>query len=249
LSLDGTGRLLDVGCGPGTIALRLAPLFGEVVGLDPDAGMIAEAQRLARDRGVSNATWVRMRAEDLPGGLGMFDVIAFAASFHWMDRSKVAATARTMLSDGGAVVQIHAPAYGEEDGTTERLPHPLTPQHEIVELRRRYLGPHQRAGQGLRNTSPSGEDEVFQEAGFEAAESVTVPDGRVVERTIDDVVANVLSSSATAPHLFGDRLDEFEADLRALLREASRSGLFSAVLPDNRIRIWRPRPAPARLGT
>jgi hypothetical protein len=27
LTLDGQGRLLDVGCGPGTVALRLEPLF------------------------------------------------------------------------------------------------------------------------------------------------------------------------------------------------------------------------------
>lgn len=43
LGLDGRGRLLDVGCGPGTIALRLAPLFAEVVGLDADADMLAAA--------------------------------------------------------------------------------------------------------------------------------------------------------------------------------------------------------------
>src|SRR5688500_17354833 len=58
LQLDGSGRLLDVGCGPGTIALRLAHLFEEVVGLDPDAAMLSEAARLAGEREVSNARWV-----------------------------------------------------------------------------------------------------------------------------------------------------------------------------------------------
>jgi 16S rRNA G1207 methylase RsmC len=33
LALDGQGRLLDVGCGPGTVTLRLAPLFEVAVGL------------------------------------------------------------------------------------------------------------------------------------------------------------------------------------------------------------------------
>ncbi len=32
LALDGRGRLLDVGCGPGTVTLRLAPLFEAAVG-------------------------------------------------------------------------------------------------------------------------------------------------------------------------------------------------------------------------
>ena len=35
--LDGNGRLLDVGCGPGVLTIRLAHLFTQAVGLDPDA--------------------------------------------------------------------------------------------------------------------------------------------------------------------------------------------------------------------
>ena len=69
LGLDGRGRLLDVGCGPGTVTLRLASLFEAVVGLDPDAEMLSQASLAAVRRGVGNATWVRSRAEDLPAGL------------------------------------------------------------------------------------------------------------------------------------------------------------------------------------
>ena len=47
LGLDGLGRLLDVGCGPGTVTLRLAPLFAAAVGLDPDPGMLAAAAEAA----------------------------------------------------------------------------------------------------------------------------------------------------------------------------------------------------------
>ena len=36
LDLDGSGRLLDLGCGPGTVTLPLARLFDEAVGV---AGM------------------------------------------------------------------------------------------------------------------------------------------------------------------------------------------------------------------
>ena len=50
LGLDGSGRLLDVGCGPGILTVRLAHLFEEAVGLDPDPEMIAEGRRAAEER-------------------------------------------------------------------------------------------------------------------------------------------------------------------------------------------------------
>ena len=44
-------RALDLGCGPGTIAIPLSNIVGEVVAVDPDADMIAEGRRLAASRG------------------------------------------------------------------------------------------------------------------------------------------------------------------------------------------------------
>ena len=239
LGLDGRGRLLDVGCGPGTVALQLAPLFESVVGLDPDPGMLAEAARAAAGRGIGNAAWVRRRAEDLPAGLGRFRVVTFAASFHWMDRPRVAAAVATMLDPGGAAVQVDAPGYRGGEAQPDGLPFPAPPDEALDELRRRYLGPDRRAGQGIRNTSPSGEDAVFQQAGYWPAQTVAVPDGRVAERTADDLVALVFSTSATAPHLFGDRQGDYERDVRAILGQASPAGRFSVRLPDNILRIWR----------
>lgn len=83
---------------------------------------------------------------------------------------------------------------------------------------------------------------MFQQAGFLPAETVTVPDRRAVEQTVDDVVARVFSTSSTAPHLFGDRQADFERDMREILRQASPAGRFAVRLPDNILRIWR-RPA------
>src|SRR4029077_20046491 len=63
--LDGNGRLLDVGCGPGVRTVRLAHLFERAVGLDPDAGMLAEGRRAAEEKAVMNIRWVQGLAEDL----------------------------------------------------------------------------------------------------------------------------------------------------------------------------------------
>jgi len=40
LQLDGSGRLLDVGCGPGSLTLLLAPMFGEATEVDADPGLV-----------------------------------------------------------------------------------------------------------------------------------------------------------------------------------------------------------------
>ncbi len=239
LDLDGQGRLLDVGCGPGSVTLLFAHLFAEVIGLDSDPGMLAEAARAADQVRIDNASWVQLRAEDLPADLGAFRVVTFAQSYHWMDRPKVASVVRDMLPPGGAVVQVdlwhRPPPELHRDG-----PYPPVPDAAIGELRVSWLGPDTRAGQGRRNTSPDGEDAIFQAAGFAPEQTVLVPDDRMLERDIDDVVAWVLSTSSSAPHLFGDRLGDFERELRAVLAAASPEGRFSVPLSENRLRIRRP---------
>ena len=238
LGLEGRGRLLDVGCGPGIVALELTSWFEEVVGLDADADMIAEAEREARRRGVANASWHHLLAEELPAGLGPFRVIALAQSFHWMDRERVAAAIHAMLEGDGGLVHVNAYTRTGIESTSP-LPHPQPPWEAIGELVRRYLGSETRAGQGLRGAALSGEDQIFRHW-FVGPLVVKVPDGRVLTRTPDNVVAAVYSVSSSAPHLFGDRLGAFESELRQLLAETSPSGTFSQQTCDTELRIWRP---------
>ena len=238
LALDGRGRLVDVGCGPGVLTLLLAHLFEEAVGVDPDPGMLAEAERRAA-AGVGNVRWVRARGEDLPAGLGAFRVATFVQSFHWMDRPRVAATVFGMIEPGGAFVHVsdvkEAPA-----AAGDALPYPSPPYAAVRELVRRYLGPVRRAGQGtLPHGTPDDEAAVLGGAGFQDPEHLRVPAAGALVRTADDVVAWVYSLSSSAPHLFGDRRAAFEADLRRGLAEASPSHLFAEQPPDTEVFVWR----------
>jgi ubiquinone/menaquinone biosynthesis C-methylase UbiE len=239
LALDGQGRLLDVGCGPGIVTLPLAPLFTEAVGLDPDPEMLAEGARRAAGAGVGNIVWARTRAEELPAGLGRFRVATFAQSFHWMERDRVAAIMLEILEPGGALVHISDVKEPRKECVAP-LPYPVPPHEAIRELIRRYLGPVPRAGQGFpRYGSPDGEAIVLRNAGFQHPERVQIPAQGVRTRNADDLVAWVYALSGSAPHLFGDRLDEFETDLRHLLDDASPSGLFAERPPDTEVFIWR----------
>ncbi|WP_369265719.1 class I SAM-dependent methyltransferase [Streptomyces sp. R35] len=238
LRLDGQGRLLDVGCGPGILGLGLAHLFGEIVGVDPDSGMIDEARRGAAEAGVTGkARWLRLRAEELPAALGTFDAAVFAQSFHWMDRDLVAGRVRDMLRPGGALV--HISDLKTENLTVDDLPHPAVPYAAIDELVRHYLGPVRRAGRGvLPQGTPGGEAAVFTRAGFSGPQRHVVPGGQALERTWGDIVAWAFSMSSSAPHLFGARRGDFETDLRRLLREASPSGRFSERQPSTEVFVW-----------
>lgn len=239
LGLDGTGRLLDVGCGPGSLTLMLAPLFQSTVGVDPDAGMLAEAGRRAAAAGLADVEWRRLRAEELPDDLGVFKVAAFAQSFHWMDRPLVARRVRGLLEPDGYWIHVGATTHrGAEVGA---LPHPAPPWDRIGELVSAYLGPVRRAGQGfLPDGTAHGEEDVMREAGYTKVTRIQVDDGRVFERDVDSVVSAVFSLSSSAPHLFADRLPAFEGELRELLADAAPGGRFSEREVSTGVVIWRP---------
>jgi SAM-dependent methyltransferase len=46
--LDGTGRLLDLGCGTGQLTIPLAEHVAAAIGMDPEPEMLAEAARQAQ---------------------------------------------------------------------------------------------------------------------------------------------------------------------------------------------------------
>jgi SAM-dependent methyltransferase len=240
LPVEGGGRLLDLGCGPGSLTLLLAPLFVAVVGMDADRDMLRVAQVRAAEQGIGNVEWVHGYAEDLDTTGDNVDCVTLAQSFHWMDQPVVAGKVLGVLGPGGCCVHVGATTH-EGDRRATDLPHPSPPREEITELVKRYLGPHRRAGARVVTTEPqSDEDAVFRAAGFRGPECVDVPAGEIFVRTEDEVVASVFSLSSAAPHLFGRRLPDFEAGLRTLLRTASPDGLFAEKQRDITLTFWRP---------
>lgn len=239
LELDGRGRLLDVGCGPGVVALALAHLFNDVVGVDPDGAMLAEAALVANELAIENICWLRARAEELTTDLGTFRAATFGQSFHWMDRPSVAALVKSLLEPGGAFIQI---ADVKESNDTGDQSFPVPPYDSIQQLVRAYLGPVRRAGQGLlRFGTPGDESAVLHNAGFGNAERLRIPHGPPTIRSVDELVSWTFARSDSAPHLFGDRIIAFEEELRELLHSHSDNRRFSEQPPDTEVFIWHIR--------
>lgn len=225
VGLDGSGCLLDVGCGPGVLAITLADRFEEVIGLDPDAEMLTEGARRADQRGITNIRWVQALAEVIAErNLGTFRLVTFGQSFHWTDRERVAEMVYDSLEPDGAMALIgHTP-----DGRPqpEGPGYPLIPHEAIQALIAHYLGPRRRAGQGFASLSTEKHEETLARTRFGVPRSLFCEGRDDIVQDIEGVLANYLSTSFAAPHLFGDRLGCFEADFRAELSAHSASGLF-----------------------
>lgn len=227
LGLDGSGRLLDAGCGPGILTVRLARLFGEAVGLDPDPEMIAEGRRAAEDRGIANITWVQAMAEDLPGAApGPYRVVTFGSSFWWTDEVRVAEAVHDMLAPGGALVLIMHKAGA---GAVPPSPGPPPiPHAEIEALVEKYLGSARRAGRGAAppvRTRSDGEDAIARTR-FGVPRVIFAPGVPDLVRDTESVLSGYFSFSWSAPHLFGDRAGAFATEVRELLRARSPEGVF-----------------------
>lgn len=222
--LDGTARLLDGGCGPGILTVRLAPMFAEAIGLDPDPDMLAEGQREAEARGIGNIRWVQALAEDLPEAApGPFRLVTFGQSFQWTDEQLVAEKVYDMLEPGGALVIVVHTVQGRPVPPPAGVP---IPQDELAEIVVKYLGTINRAGQGTRAHRMHRFEDVLRRTRFGEPEAVFLPGIPDLQRDIESVLSGFFSVSFSAPHLYGDRVDEFADEVRALLRQKSPDGLF-----------------------
>jgi SAM-dependent methyltransferase len=225
LGLDGRGRLLDAGCGPGVLTVRLAFLFEEAVGLDPDPAMLAEGRRVADEQGITSIHWVEAVAEDLPGAApGPYRLVTFGQSFHWTDEARVAETVYDMLEPGGALALIVHTVDGRPLPPSPGPP-PI-PHAEIKALVKKYLGSTRRVGRGSAPVRTHRFEDVLVRTRFGAPRAIFVPGIPDLVRDIESVLSGYFSFATSAPHLFGDRVEDFADEVRELLRSRSPEGIF-----------------------
>jgi SAM-dependent methyltransferase len=99
-------RLLDVGCGPGTLTADLARLVapGEVVGIDVAADVVAEAAQHARAAGVANTSFLMGDFRSAVLEPGSFDVVhAHQVLQHLRDPVGALEAMRGLARPGGIV--------------------------------------------------------------------------------------------------------------------------------------------------
>lgn len=226
-SLDGYGRLLDVGTGPGQIALPFSRLFDDVVAIDQDAEMLNEARRGAEVRGVNNIEWSLLRAEEIHEGMGPFRMVTIGNAFHWMDQEKVLQHLFPLVTTDGSVVIIeqlkfspwNTPLAGSVDVDT-----PLIVWNDAVRrVMQRFLGEQRRAGSGLYRDPTWAFEDVIERSPFSRVEVVHLKHDNFL--TIESQLGLLYSTSFCSRKLLGDDLYAFEDALRQELRSVAPSGI------------------------
>ena len=99
-------RLIDCGCGPGSITVDLARAVapGDAIGIDLRADTLTQGRTLARERGIANVTFQAASVYQLPYADGSFDA-AFACAVLQHLAAPLAALKeiRRVLRPGGVI--------------------------------------------------------------------------------------------------------------------------------------------------
>ena len=158
----------------------------------------------------------------------------------------MAETVYDMLEPGGALALIVHTVTGRPRPPDPGVP--AIPHDEITALVVKYLGPARRAGQGTAPERTHRFEDVLARTRFGAPRQFFVPGIPDLLRDSQSVLSGYLSLSSSAPHLFGDRLDDFAAEVRALLADRSAEDLFWDWPGDTEIVLTRKPGAPGPPG-
>lgn len=98
----GDERAIDVGTGVGALALALAPLVREVVGVDPSPDLLA----YARARALPNTTFVEADGVHLPFDDGAFDLACTLRTLHHVARPELVLAELTRVTRPGGRILV-----------------------------------------------------------------------------------------------------------------------------------------------
>jgi SAM-dependent methyltransferase len=209
LAFNGSQRLLDVGAGPGILAIGFAPYCcREAVGVDPEPGMV-EAARTASARADAAVRFIEGRFEDVAGKLGAFDIVTIGRAIHWLDPEPAQAALERALAPRGKVLVCGAASA--KDGRNPWL-------DAFNAVRDRWKG----------DRPPRDHETFFANGQFTRTRTIrveatyTIPVERLAER--------VLSMSTSSTDRLGDEVPLMKSAMREKLAPFAADGMIEDVV-------------------
>lgn len=209
------GRVLDMGSGPGTIAIALAERGLDVTAVDPSPDMLVAGSRDAERRGV-RLRWLEADSGRLPELTGV-TTVTIGDAFHWMTpHDEFLQALDRLVEPAGFLAVLSRRAPG--------APRPAW-HAAISQVQARYLdNDPQAAAHGYRATVDADTVRVLRRSPFSRIREFRFP--HTTSATMDEVVGRQYTRAFSSPAVLGDRLPAFDRDLRAALKAAEPSGTY-----------------------
>jgi SAM-dependent methyltransferase len=196
-------NVLDLGTGPGFLAIDFAPFANTVTAIDPSPEMLAAAANNA-ERARVHIKFLQGSSYELGPHLGRFKLVTIGRAFHWMNRQSTLESLSRLIPFGGAVA-----LFGE------RYPNvPANAWHSAFQTIVDGYSTEDPARPLIRESVAN--EAVLLESPFDQLERIAVIEQRrtPVERLVD----RALSFAATWHGRPGSREDDLAGDIRHAMR-------------------------------
>jgi len=225
-------RLLDLGTGPGLLALAFAPHVGSVLAVDPEPEMLRVATEAVRAAGAQ--VEVRAGSSDTLGpDWGRFRAVTMGRSFHWMEREETLRRLDAIVEPDGALLLFNDEVADLPENAA------LKAWSAVVE---RYSADDRVR---MERKSPEWQDHeaVLRVSAFRAVERQEYLHRGTT--TIELLVHRALSMSATSESRLGSRAETMVAELRATLAPFAATGPLAQIIEWSALVARRPDPGSA----
>jgi SAM-dependent methyltransferase len=218
LSLGKAHALIDLGTGPGLLALGFAPYVGRIVGVDPEPAMIAAAKEAAA-RATQALTLIEGKAEELAADIGSFDLVTIGRALHWMDRDSTLERLERLVTPEGVILVCSSVSAGE--GRNPWL-------EDYNEGRRAWSNESLWSDSGSAGRTHRDLAGFFRGTRFQAGEVIKVETSH--ELSLHNLARRVMTFSSSSPGVLGDQAEAMVRDVEQRLFPFSRDGFVNEIV-------------------
>ncbi len=227
LGLDGAQKVLDLGTGPGQLAIAFAPYVGEVTAIDPEPEML----RIAGEQSAKAGVRLNLRegsSYTLDAALGPFDLATIGRAFHWMDRASTLLALDGIVSPGGAVALFSTRQPGLSANSWLKEYDALIDRYGEADSPRRFR----------QSADWIAHEAILLDSPFSELERIGVIEQR--STPLEHLVMRALSFSVSSPGRIGGRASELADAIRAALSPHAQGGMVAEVVESEALLAFRP---------
>ena len=227
LGLTRAHAVLDLGCGPGQLALGFARLAGPVTAVDPEPEMLRIAAADAREAGFE-IRFIEGSSYDIGPALGRFRLTVIGRAFHWMDRADTLQRLDGMIESGGAVALFGDRHPELHENAWRAVYNAVLDKYSAEDTARRQ----RKGAEWVEHES------VLLASPFSQLERIGVIESR--RTPVTHIEDRLLSLSSVSRDKIGARADDMIAELREQLAPFTSNGEITEIVESQALIAMRP---------